>query len=531
MKNFKINYRLQKTSARTSPIQLILSLGTKDEKGKYIQLFATTKISIMKSDWLSKLRKPKDSELENTLLQLGLFIKKELTKYESYSDYQIIQHKNTIFRELKELINYKLYGELTTPKAEELIDDDTAMFFGGERILQKLKQKMNVLNIKCVDSRGVQYNISDIMNMSIEDKPLITEPKTTIPESLQHNFSPTPSNTMEFYKYCEQVGKDKMANGTLSKLAPYTQLSKDAMKWNDKLMIHQVNDDLMQNLISWIKDNTTSYENFNKRKKTLKAVLRVAKGKFKFGDSLNTDSELYKPVGKSVSIKRMKSPEHIYLNEKQLQTLIGLEFTDEEKRLKLDYVRDLYCCASYLGGLRISDWKKLFNTGKTTVDGEQVYYVETVSQKTGEHVKVPILDSVYKILSKYPEFKPLSDATINKKLKLVGKKASEVDSTLGEEYIMYRRNIKNNKVELRKELFKGEHEPRLPKVYELITAHSARRNFCTNFYYGRKIDALTLCAFSGHSDVEEFMNYVKINEQDKFDEFAKRVVLAERNGV
>ncbi len=96
------------------------------------------------------------------------------------------------------------------------------------------------------------------------------------------------------------------------------------------------------------------------------------------------------------------------------------------------------------------------------------------------------------------------------------------------DFIAYRTNMQTGKSELYKEHQKDWAEPRVPKLFETISSHVARRSFCTNFYYHRKIQAEICMLFSGRAKLDDFLAYVQATVETKGDDFIDQVILADR---
>lgn len=127
--------------------------------------------------------------------------------------------------------------------------------------------------------------------------------------------------------------------------------------------------------------------------------------------------------------------------------------------------------------------------------------IDLVQQKTKKEVTIPISSDYVKenILNDFPH--KISQQKLNKYIKEVCKEA-KIDSL--EEGKLLDKEI-NRKV-----------AGKYPK-YKLVTTHSFRRSFATNYY--KKVPTPVLMAITGHSKESVFLNY--INRQEDKDENAK----------
>ncbi|MBK7887727.1 MAG: hypothetical protein IPJ86_10670 [Bacteroidetes bacterium] len=284
------------------------------------------------------------------------------------------------------------------------------------------------------------------------------------------------------------------------------KLSAQFKLWNEKITIGDMTDDIAAEFFYWLMDtydfSANYYANF---KKWMKAVLRWAKIEDKLQlPGVETESLVYQQNKEKVSFP--------YLTEEMLQLLINMQFDASEKHL--EYTRDLFYLASYTGGLTFGDLSQAFHVQNRNVDGYRINYISITRNKTGIKAEIPLMDFVYEILKKYNfKFKAITNQHYNRNIQSVCELAGFKD-----DFIQTRLNIKTK-----------DQKPVATPFYQLIGSHTARRNFCTNFYYHRKMDAHLIMQFSQHTKLESFLNYVKASANVKFDEFAKRVVINERN--
>ena len=225
---------------------------------------------------------------------------------------------------------------------------------------------------------------------------------------------------------------------------------------------------------------------FGKIIKLLKTILNDAT------EQGYNDNKIYK----SKNFKVVKeNVDNIYLNEEELDHLISLDLSHDQK---LEKVRDLFYVGCYTG-LRFSD---LGEVNYSNIKGNMLH-INT--QKTGASVIIPILKELRVIVDKYKADlpKPYTNQVMNRYLKELGQLAGLDDSV----------NTYNNKGTGRiKSTF---------KKWELISTHTARRSFATNMYK-RGIPTLSIMMITGHSSEKVFMGYIKISGEENAQRFLEK---------
>lgn len=225
---------------------------------------------------------------------------------------------------------------------------------------------------------------------------------------------------------------------------------------------------------------------FGKIIKLLKTILNDAT------EQGYNDNKIYK----SKNFKVVKeNVDNIYLNEEELDNLISLDLSHDQK---LEKVRDLFYVGCYTG-LRFSD---LGEVNYSNIKGNMLH-IKT--QKTGASVIIPILKELKVIIDKYKANlpKPYTNQVMNRYLKELGQLAGLDDSF----------NTYNNKGTGRvKSTFKR---------WELVSTHTARRSFATNMYK-RGIPTLSIMTITGHSSEKVFMGYIKISGEENAQRFLEK---------
>ncbi len=201
--------------------------------------------------------------------------------------------------------------------------------------------------------------------------------------------------------------------------------------------------------------------------------------------------------GWSISKEKVQN---IILSFSELEILYDLDLSDNPK---LDRVRDLFLIGAY-SGLRFSDFTRL--KPEHIIREEGVEMIEIWTQKTDTQVVIPLMEELKTILEKYGYHSPkaISNQKMNDYLK-------ELCNLAGiKEEIIKRKSVGGQKKEVKKE------------KWELVTTHTARRSFATNFYE-MGIPAIQLMQLTGHSTEKQFMAYINIDKRQNAKNLAKAI--------
>ncbi|UAY52129.1 site-specific integrase [Ferruginibacter albus] len=185
--------------------------------------------------------------------------------------------------------------------------------------------------------------------------------------------------------------------------------------------------------------------------------------------------------------------ENIALNNDEINALEKLDLNDNQR---LDKVRDLFLIGCETG-LRISDLKRLSEDHVIVISDKK--YIKIEMTKTRNTVTIPITDRISRIIVKYKavgQYFPetISDQKTNDYIKEIAKKIP----LLCEEVII-------NSTEMGLRVSK-----KIPK-YNLITNHTARRSFATNWAL-KGVPYQVIMRITGHKTERSFTRYIKINE-------------------
>ncbi|MBL0102421.1 MAG: hypothetical protein IPP51_00775 [Bacteroidetes bacterium] len=523
MKSFKVNFKLQHVSSATKPIQVILSLGTK-YNGKYLTVEKSTGMSLLENEWDASRRLPRNSSLATKFIRLEESVQDWLNELsleqeeEELSDEQFgiriagLHQRKYFHLMLEDKIKRIIEGKITE---QNLMVKQVMDLYArpSKEVYTDIMIMMRNFNYSIVDSTGKLVD----MEKFFSNIPFTPEEMTTASQKRIIIQQPSVQNelirqderySIPFYQYVIDVANKKVLRELLQKegAGDYKQkLSAQFKLWNEKITIGDMTDDIAAEFFFWLKDTHDFSANyFANFKKWMKSVLRWAKLEDKLQlPGVETENLVYQQNKEKVSFP--------YLTEEMLQVLINMQFDPSEKHL--EYTRDLFYLASYTGGLTFGDLSQAFHVQSRNVEGHKVNYISVTRNKTGVKAEIPLMDSVYEILKKYNfKFKEITNQHYNRNIQRICEIAEFKD-----DFVQTRLNIKTKT-----------QQPITTPFYQLIGSHTARRNFCTNFFYHRKMEASLIMQFSQHTKLESFLNYVKASANIKFDEFAKRVVISER---
>jgi len=174
------------------------------------------------------------------------------------------------------------------------------------------------------------------------------------------------------------------------------------------------------------------------------------------------------------------------------------------KELKLDAnttqgkVRNLFVFNCYLG-LRYSDLYKLDKNRFTTLQNQM--FLKIRMKKTDDVVKFPVLQSAEDIMKMYNYKLPeVCEPIFNEEIKKICLKAG----------------ITN--LETKRETRGGKKLILTIPKYEMVSSHTGRRSFATNFYEDG-VAIRELMAVTGHTTEQAFLKYVKGKSESKFSTF------------
>ena len=207
-------------------------------------------------------------------------------------------------------------------------------------------------------------------------------------------------------------------------------------------------------------------------------------------------NDIYKR--KSWNIKKERFAKQV-LTFDELDKLNELDFSDNPR---LDKVRDLFLIGAF-SGLRFSDFTRITPEHIVNEDGADL--IELFSKKTNTQVVIPLLPILREKLEKHDYQPPkISAQKFNDYIKEVCELAG-IDNE-----VIVKRSKGGRRIEERK-----------PK-HELITSHTARRSFATNFFQ-LGLPAIELMKITGHSTERQFMEYINIDKRANARSMAAKV--------
>lgn len=189
------------------------------------------------------------------------------------------------------------------------------------------------------------------------------------------------------------------------------------------------------------------------------------------------------------SIKSEKNDvDAVYTDFKEIQSIYDKQLDNKTENL----VRDKYVLNCFLG-MRYSDLNKLepHFFSKKNIAGKELIVYNGREKKTDNRIEFAVHPIAQRILAKYDYKIPkLSAKEFNLVLKVVAFKAG----LRGLERI---REVRGYETIVRDE----------PK-YNLMSSHTGRRSFCTNFY-NEGVAIAAIMSISGHKTEQEFRKYIK----------------------
>jgi integrase len=193
--------------------------------------------------------------------------------------------------------------------------------------------------------------------------------------------------------------------------------------------------------------------------------------------------------------------EHIHLNIDQLDEMWGLTFNQEESHLEI--ARDLFLVSAWTS-LRFSDLERFNEKARISEDRTEI---TIVTQKTGEEVSIPLISPVPQILEKWDFKLPhMFNQKANKHIKTVACRLKGFD-----------------RVQTLTRTEGAERQTRNFPLCELVSTHTARRSFATNFVREFGVNPFTVMKLTGHKSFDVFQNYIKFGSEDIKNEINEKV--------
>jgi integrase len=201
---------------------------------------------------------------------------------------------------------------------------------------------------------------------------------------------------------------------------------------------------------------------------------------------------------KGFALRTVKTKNKIRLTFAELRTIAALDLS---ANARLDRVRDLLIVGSY-SGLRFSDWSKV-KREQITVEPDGTELLEITTQKTTDHLFIPLLPELKAVLVKY-DFK-LPKISVQKFDEYV-KELLELAIPDAKFMRIYSEG--------------GQVLDEYTEKYKHAGSHCARRSFASNFFE-IGIPAAILMQITGHSTERQFFEYIDLDRRSIARQFAR----------
>lgn len=286
-----------------------------------------------------------------------------------------------------------------------------------------------------------------------------------------------------FIEQSKELKRKKVSQGTVKTYMTTKEVLKGFEKVYGKLTFDNIDLDFYFAFVEYCEKKKKFTRNYiGKNIKTIKTFMAYA---------LEHNLTQNRAFKSKHFVKLNEEADNVYLTEEELERMWQLDLSKDERK---ERARDLFLIGAYTG-LRVSDFNNLRKHNIKKV--KDVELIKVPTQKTGAEIAVPLHPIVKAILVKRNGAPPktMQPQTINYLIKEIAESAG-IDSV---EYISQTKG--GITVELKKYKF------------ELIKTHTARRSFCSNAYLSG-MAPIDIMAISGHSTEKEFLNYIKLSNED-----------------
>ncbi|MCQ2147512.1 MAG: site-specific integrase [Bacteroidales bacterium] len=250
------------------------------------------------------------------------------------------------------------------------------------------------------------------------------------------------------------------------------------------ITIDKMNKSFMIDLVKWYINNNYSNDTTNSRIDALKSILRwaVKNGYKVHPEALTTDTELLAPQ------KRV-----IFMKYEELIDFYNFKFPPEMAHL--DKYRDMFCFMAFTG-LRYSD---MINLKKIDIHDNNT--IELYTEKTDEHLIIPLIPEAQKIVEKYNHNESrimLFPYAYNQKINVYIKDAARAAGITRE--VVETHYVGRNKIEV------------VNPLCDTLSCHDARRTFvCCSLSF--QIPATTVMKITGHEDYDSMKPYIGVTDE------------------
>ncbi len=239
--------------------------------------------------------------------------------------------------------------------------------------------------------------------------------------------------------------------------------------------------DFYNDFVAYFQEKRYTPNTIGRHVKTLKVIMRAA---MEEGLHENRDFERRKFRVITTNV------DSIYLTEEEIERFRKVDLS---KKPAQDLARDVFLICCYTA-LRYSDASQL--RPENLKKRNDRYYLEVITQKTGEKVIIPVRPQLKNILDKHEGSIPSThEQKVNRYIKEVGKMAGLTEIVEIEEYIGNEKII------------------RTYQKYQLIKTHTGRRSAATNMYLN-KIPTLDIMKITGHTTEKAFLKYIRVTKEE-----------------
>lgn len=275
------------------------------------------------------------------------------------------------------------------------------------------------------------------------------------------------------------------------------KLNPDFLQPNRLMEFDEINYNWMQEFNTYLLKKTFKVKfkkNFVERSYSKNYIAKALKNAKQFANAA-ADAGYVRTLSYRAVKANWEEADTVYLDWEEINKIKALEIDPHSPEGK---VRNLFVFNCYLG-LRYSDLSRL-NKDKFMNIGGQLF-IRIRMKKTDEVIKFPIVKSAEDIIKIYDyNFPEICDPTYNEHLKRIAMKA-------GINNFESKRETRGGK----KLIFN------IPK-YDMISSHTARRSFATNFE-ADGVPLNELMAITGHTTEKAFRKYVKRRAESEFKGF------------
>ena len=361
----------------------------------------------------------------------------------------------------------------------------------------------------------------------IKKQVLLKNVDVKIPQSITNSLQNLPQPVMkikfsdfitqEINKEKKNYDEDELASSTIKHLEIFAGRIE---KYEEKkeFFVHEITQKSIEDYVYWyknvyakenknLKEGKYSQGSINNEKKHLKKYLRIAVGMNLIQDLNISNITMMKIIKK----RKEETKPVIYLTVPELKRMDNVDVSFLQKDLKrgdennYEIARSYFLLSAFAGGRRISDYHKSYLS--TDSDGD--FFLDGISEKTNTYTKVPCPKIALRNYKKLASF--------------VGDKSKNTLPPVPNRFNKMIQEICqlckiNDKIVVDK---KGTRKEK----HTLITSHSARKSFASNFLFTYKLSIPDVMQLGGWSpdDFKAFARYVGLNTQTAYSNMKKEI--------